>query len=220
MRCTGRPESGPVPDWTIETVSMTRDQAQVIPIEEQPIGPQSSDTHIEFKPLSMMALRGSPGEVLDEVSKEGAAYVIERNGQQKACLVPISCFLPDIQRSRVTSELDRLQDSVERFRVAISAEREMQFLFHEFSGDTRVEVTVTLPHGYPNKAPVVTAEPIEQGCPHRWPNGALCLYGAMAVWNPGRHDVMHAVALFRRWIQHYTVWRQTTEWPQEAWNDD
>ena len=26
---------------------------------------------------------------------------------------------------------------------------------------------------------------------------------------------MHAVALFRRWIQHYTVWRQTTEWPRE-----
>ena len=44
--------------------------------------------HIEFKPLPMMALRSSPGEVLDEVSREGAAYLIERNGQQKACLVP------------------------------------------------------------------------------------------------------------------------------------
>ena len=70
-------------------------------------------------------------------------------------------LLPDIQRSRVTAELDRLEDSVEHYRVAISAEREMQFLFREFSGDTRVEVTVTLPHGYPNKAPVVTADPIE-----------------------------------------------------------
>ena len=148
------------------------------------------------------------------MSKEGAAYLVERNGQQKACLVPISCFLPDIQRSRVTAELDRLEDSVEQYRVAISAGREMQFLFREFSGDTRLEVAVTLPHGYPNKAPVVTAEPIEEGCPHRWPDGTLCLYGAVAVWNPGRHDVMHAVALFRRWIQHYTVWRQTTEWPR------
>ena len=86
----------------------------------------------------------------------------------------------------MTAELDRLEDSVEQYRVAISAEREMQFLFREFSGDTRVEVTVTLPHGYPNKAPVVTADPIEENCPHRWPNGALCLYGAVAVWNPGQ----------------------------------
>ncbi len=44
--------------------------------------------HIEFKPLPMMALRSSPGEVLDEVSREGAACLIKRNGQQKACLVP------------------------------------------------------------------------------------------------------------------------------------
>ena len=197
-------------------MSTTTGQANVTLIEERQSAPRPSDAHIEFKPLPMMALRSSPGEVLDEVSKEGAAYLIERNGQQKACLVPISCFLPDIQRSRVMAELDRLEDSVEQYRVAISAEREMQFLFREFSGDTRVEVTVTLPHGYPNNAPVVTADPIEEGCPHRWPNGALCLYGAVAVWNPGRHDVMHAVALFRRWIQHYTVWRQTTKWPQEG----
>ena len=197
-------------------MSTTQSQANVKLIKGQASGPQSSDTHIEFKPLPMMALRSRPGEVLDEVSKEGAAYLVERNGQQKACLVPISCFLPDIQRSRVTAELDRLEDSVEQYRVAISAEREMQFLFREFSSDTRLEVTVTLPHGYPNKAPVVMAEPIEEGCPHRWPNGTLCLYGAVAVWNPGRHDVMHAVALFRRWIQHYTVWRQTTEWPREG----
>ena len=191
-------------------------QAKVKLIEGQAPSLQFSDTHIEFKPLPMMALRSSPGEVLDEVSREGAAYLIERNGQQKACLVPISCFLPDIQRSRVTAELDRLEDSVEQYRVAISAARELQFVFREYSGDTPVTVTVTLPHGYPNTAPVVTAEPIEKGCPHRWSNGALCLYGAVAVWNPGRHDVMHAVALFRRWIQHYTVWRQANEWPREG----
>ncbi len=164
----------------------------------------------------MMALRSSPGEVLDRVSREGAAYLIERNGQQKACLVPISSFLPDIQKSRVTAELDRLKDSNEQFRVAISSEREMQFLFREYSGEIRIEVTVTLPHGYPNSAPVVTADPIEENCPHCWPNGALCIYGAVAVWNPGRHDVMHAVALFRRWIQHYAVWQRTNVWPPEG----
>ena len=194
----------------------TPSRSNVRLIEGQRPRPQPSAMHIEFKPLPMMALRSSPGEVLDEVSREGAAFLIERNGQQKACLVPISSFLPDIQRSRVTAELDRLKDSNEQYRVAISAEREMQFVFREFSGDTRLEVTVTLPHGYPNTAPVVTAEPIEEGCPHRWPDGALCIYGAVAVWNPGRHDVMHTVALFRRWIQHYSVWRQTAEWPRQG----
>ena len=182
--------------------------------KQQP--PAANPLHIEFKRLPMMALRSSPGEVLDEVAREGAAYLIERNGQQKACLVPISSFLPDIQRSRVTAEFDRLKDSNEHYRVGISTEREMQFRFREFSGDTRLEVTVTLPHGYPNNAPVVTAAPLEDGCPHRWPDGALCLYGAVAAWNPGRHDVMHTVALFRRWIQHYTVWCQTTAWPKEG----
>lgn len=170
---------------------------------------------IEFKPLPMMALRSRPGEVLDEVSRAGAAYIIERNGRQKACLVPISCFLPDIQVSRVSAELDRIMDSNERCRVAISEDREIQLVFREYSGETRVEVTVTLPHGYPNRAPVVSAAPIENGCPHRWPDGALCIYGAVAAWNPGKHDVMHAVALFRRWIQHYSVWRQSREWPKE-----
>ena len=170
---------------------------------------------IEFKPLSMMALRSRPGEVLDEVSRNGAAYIIERNGRQKACLVPISSFLPDIQNSRVSAELDRIVDSNERCRVAISEDREIQLVFREYSGETRVDVTVTLPHGYPNLAPMVSAAPIDDGCPHRWPDGTLCIYGAVAVWNPGKHDVMHAVALFRRWIQHYSVWRQSREWPKE-----
>lgn len=171
---------------------------------------------IEFKSLPMMALRSRPGEVLDEVSRDGAAFLIERNGQQKACLVPISCFLPDIQTTRVTAELDRIIDSNEHYRITISDEREIQILFREFSGETRVDVTVTLPHGYPSKAPIVSAEPIEDGSPHRWPDGTLCIYGAVAVWNPGKHDVMHAVALFRKWIQHYSVWRQTGKWPKEG----
>ena len=167
-------------------MSTTTGQPNVKLVEGQRSSPRPSDSHIEFKPLPMMALRSSPGEVLDEVSREGAAYLIERNGQQKACLVPISCFLPDIQRSRVTAELDRLEDSVEHYRVAISTEREMQFLFGEFSGDTRVEVTVDATPWLPEtRHPWWTADPIEGGCPHRWPNGALCLYGAVAVWKPG-----------------------------------
>ena len=169
---------------------------------------------VEFKSLPMMALRSRPGEVLDEVSREGTSFLIERSGQQLACLVPISCFLPDIQMSRMTTELDRIFDSNEHCRIAISDKREIQLIFDEFSGETPVKVIVTLPHGYPNKAPVVSAPSIKDG-PHRWPDGTLCIYGAIAVWNPGKHDVMHAVALFRRWMQHYSVWRQTGQWPKE-----
>lgn len=172
--------------------------------------------HIEFKPLPMMALRSRPGEVLDEVSRDGAAFLVERNGQQKACLVPISFFLPDIQTSRVTAELDKIIESNEHCKVSISEEKEILLLFREFSGETHLDVTVALPHGYPNIAPVVSASPIDEGCPHRWPNGTLCIYGAVAAWNPGKHDVIHTVALFRRWIQHYSVWRETGEWPSEG----
>ena len=171
---------------------------------------------IEFKSLPMMALRSRPGEVLDEVSRDGTSFVIERSGQQLACLVPISCFLPDIPPSRMTAELDRILDSNEQCRIAVSDQREIQLVFRELCAETRIDVTVTLPHGYPNNAPVVSAAPIEDGCPHRWPDGTLCIYGAMAVWNPGKHDVMHAVALFRRWMQHYSAWRQTREWPREG----
>ena len=170
--------------------------------------------HIEFKTLTMMALRSRPGEVLDEVSQKGTSFLIERKGQPKACLLPISFVLPDIHPTRVTGELDRIADSNEHCRVALSEEREIQLVFREFSGETQVDVTVTLPHGYPNLAPVISAAPIEDGCPHRWRDGTLCIYGAEAVWNPGKHDVMHAVALFRRWIQHYSHWRRTGTWPK------
>ena len=45
---------------------------------------------IEFKSLSMMALRSRPGEVLDEVARDGTAFLVERNGQQK----PVWCRYP------------------------------------------------------------------------------------------------------------------------------
>lgn len=42
---------------------------------------------LDFKPLSMMKLRSAPGEVLDRVAQKGEAFVVERNGEQMACLV-------------------------------------------------------------------------------------------------------------------------------------
>ncbi len=168
---------------------------------------------ISFRVLSMMDLRGRPGEVLDDVARNGQAFVIERNGQQKACLVPISFFLPDIQTNRVIAELDKLSDAKEHYRMAITEEREIQLIFRDLNGDSEIDVTVTLPHGYPNKSPIVSAEPLDEQCPHRWQDGTLCIYGAMDTWNPGKHDMLDVLKLCRRWIAHYLIWKREGEWP-------
>ena len=171
---------------------------------------------IEFKPLSMMEFRSKPGEILDEVARNGQSFVVERNGQQKACLVPISFFLPDIQNSRVATELDKLSDAGEDYRMTISDENELQLIFQNLSKESKIDITVTLPHGYPNKSPIVSAKPITEGCPHRWHDGTLCIYGAMDAWNPGKHDVVHALELCRRWVAHYLTWQQAGKWPTDG----
>ena len=160
----------------------------------------------------MMDLRGRPGEVLDDVARNGQAFVIERNGQQKACLVPISFFLPDIQTSRVAAELDKLSDTKENYRITITDTHEIQLIFRDLCVDSEINVTVTLPNGYPNRSPIVSAEPIDKQCPHRWQDGSLCLYGAMDRWNPGKHDILHVLQLCRHWITDYLAWQRTGKW--------
>ena len=51
---------------------------------------------LDFALLSMTELRNRPGEILDRVADKGEVFIIERNGQRKACLVPLSILLPDI----------------------------------------------------------------------------------------------------------------------------
>ena len=164
---------------------------------------------IEFSPLSMMDLRSRPGEVLDDVARSGRAFVIERNGQPKACLVPISFFLPDIQTSRIANELDDIVDAGEHFRLTITDAREIQLIFRDLVGEAGIEVSVTLPHGYPNRSPIIIADPIDESCPHRWQDGSLCIYGAMDTWNPGKNHVVHVLKLCRRWLANYASWQQT-----------
>ena len=171
--------------------------------------------YIEFQSLSMMDLRSKPGEVLDDVARSGKAFVIERNGQQKACLVPISFFLPDIQTNRVADELDKLVDAEEHYRIRITDKREIQLIFRDLAEKTDIDVIVTLPHGYPNKSPIVAADPIDKACPHRWQDGSLCIYGAMKIWNPGEHDMLHVLKLCRRWLANYLVWQQAGKWPTQ-----
>jgi hypothetical protein len=47
--------------------------------------------------------------------------------------------------------------------------------------------------------------------------GALCLYGVMTGWNPGKHTVLSTLKLARQWLYSYDVWRKSGQWPtQEA----
>ena len=168
---------------------------------------------IELHPLSMMDLRSRPGEVLDDVARGGQAFVIERNGQPKACLVPISFFLPDIPAGRIAQEFDSLTEANEHFRTAIKDTQEIQIVFRKLTEEANIDFTVTLPHGYPNKSPIVEANPIDDSCPHRWQDGSLCIYGAMDAWNPGEHDLVHVIKLCRRWLANYLVWKKAGKWP-------
>jgi prevent-host-death family protein len=175
---------------------------------------------LDFSLLSMTELRTKPGELLDSVADAGKAYVIERNGRRKACLVPISFFFPDISPNRIADEINELKKHGEDLRTTITEEREMLFRFpHETVNDRTVELRVVLPHGYPNNCPRVYASPVDEGAPHRWSDGALCLYGVMTGWNPGRHTVHSTLNLARRWLRHYETWRTTHEWPTPERSD-
>ena len=57
-------------------------------------GIEGRSLKVDFKTLKMMELRSSPGEVLDRVARDGEVFIVERNGQPKACLVPVSFLLP------------------------------------------------------------------------------------------------------------------------------
>src|SRR2546423_7358922 len=105
---------------------------------------------IDFTPLPMTEFRTRPGEILDRVIDKGESFVIERNGRQRACLVPLSVFLPDISPARIANELQELEKVGESPRTAVTQEREIAFQFRR--GDDRdiYNITIVLPHSYPN----------------------------------------------------------------------
>ena len=173
---------------------------------------------LDFKTLPMMELRSAPGEVLDRVARSGEAFVIERNGQQLACLVPLSVFMPDIQPARIARELEQLNLKGEDYTSSITDDRELEFRFNEGRGERPLVVTIRLPHGYPNSCPKVFVDSVPEQSPHRWPDGSLCIFGAMELWNPGKHDVLHVLALTRRWISNFQKWEKEGVW--EGQNDD
>ena len=169
---------------------------------------------IDFALLPMTELRNAPGEILDRVAEQGQAFVIERNGKQKACLVPMSVFFPDIAPARIADELDQLQRAGEEPRVAFTDQRELSLTFTEQTAvDPPIKLHILLPHGYPNACPRIFAEGVDSNAPHRWTDGALCLYGVMTSWNPGKHTVLSTLKLARLWVSHYRSWKQLGHWP-------
>lgn len=167
---------------------------------------------LNFTPLSMMDLRSAPGEALDRVARQGEAFVIERNGQQMACLVPLSIFMPDIQPARIAREMERLSDQHEEPRTSITDERELELQFRGEGSNKKITLVIRLPHGYPNTSPKVYADPLPDQCPHRWQDGSLCIFGVMELWNPGQHDVVHVLGLARRWLSHFEAWQGEGKW--------
>lgn len=168
----------------------------------------------------MMELRSSPGEILDRVARDGEVFVIERNGQPKACLVPVSFLLPDVPPDRIAQELDRLRERNENYKLTITEEKELRISFHEIAAGEDVVLSVVLPHGYPNAAPRIHAEPLTPNTPHRWQDGSLSIFGTITTWNPKGQGVVHVLALARRWLKQYTTWRKTGNWPGNGENHD
>src|SRR5262249_35595185 len=155
---------------------------------------------LEFKPLPMTELRTRPGEILDRVADGGESFVIERNGRQKACLVPLSVFLPDISPARIAYELNRLERAGESTRTTITANKEVAIRLQCVIGE-EYDITVLLPHNYPNACPRVYADPVISDAPHRFSDGALCIFGMTSTWNPGKHTVTDAVNGAQLWLK-------------------
>jgi hypothetical protein len=171
---------------------------------------------LDFSLLSMTELRNRPGETLDRVADKGEAFIIERSGQRKACLVPLSVLLPDIPPARIADELEQLLQQGEQPSTTFTDGKELALRFPEKLDDgTSADLSIVLPHGYPNNCPRVYAAAVGADAPHRWADGALCLYGVMSGWNPGKHTVFSTLKLARRWLRNYETWRKSGQWPQQ-----
>ena len=168
-----------------------------------------------FQPLSMMELRNAPGEILDRVVQKREAFVVERNGRQMACLVPVSVFLPEIRLTRLMREFALLDRQFDTHTKTVTGQNEVELCFPGEGATGDIDLRIRLPHGYPQSCPKVFADSLPEDCPYRWQDGSLRIFGEMGLWNPEKHDFRHALRLAQRWLGHYETWRREGEWPSE-----
>lgn len=166
-----------------------------------------------FQPLPMMELRNAPGEILDRVSQKREAFVVERNGRQMACLVPVSVFLPEIRLARLTREFALLDEQFDAHTKTVTERNEVELRFPGEGATRDIDLKIRLPHGYPQSCPKVFADSLPESCPHCWQDGSLRLFGQMGTWDPEKHDFRHALKLARQWLAQYETWRREGEWP-------
>ena len=174
---------------------------------------------IDFKTLTMMELRSGPGEILDRVAKDGEVFVVERNGQPKACLVPVSFLLPDVSPDRIAVELQKMAENKQDYRLTINEKKELEITFLESVSGEEMPVSVVLPHGYPESAPRIYVLRLPKDTPMLWPDGSLSIYGSTAVWSPKSHNALNALSLARIWLKQFTEWQKTGDWKQETLRD-
>ena len=102
--------------WVAAAVSMARRGATTL-------------MPLDFGLLSMTELRTRPGEILDRVADKGEAFIIERNGERKACLVPLSVLLPDISPARIADEIQLLVEHSEELATSVTESNDCRFGF-------------------------------------------------------------------------------------------
>ena len=175
---------------------------------------------LKFERIAMTDLRARPGEIVDRVAEGGAAYVVERKGHPLACIVPVSLFLPDIPQARIDQDYAELQeafpDPITGPHVTLTDRRELEFkVAHTHADGTTAEIRITVPHGYPHVPPIARVDPMDLNAPHRWGDGALCIFGATTTWNPAVHGLLATLQMSREWLRNYDEWRRTGSWPSK-----
>ena len=141
-------------------------------------------------------------------------FVVERNGEPKACLVPVSFLLPDISPVRLAKEFSKLNEKSEHYRLTINEKKELEISFQETAAGEKIVLSIVLPHGYPDYAPRIYADQLPKETPKRWHDGSLAIFGAAATWNAKSNDVIHILRLARDWLKQYAKWRKVGEWPE------
>ncbi len=140
--------------------------------------------------------------------------VVERNGQPKACLVPVSFLLPDIAPDRIAKELSKLDGKKENYKLTINDSKELEISCSETAAGENVVISIVLPHGYPNATPRIYAAQTAPNAPKRWPDGSLSIF-ARRRRGTSRRTMPPTRSVWREvWLKHYAKWRKTGEWSE------